>query len=116
MLINISKRQEGKTTKLVELAIKTNSYLVVSTKDEVSYIQHKFQPSPKLITFYEFLQKRYYGKGIRNIIIDDADMLLQQLSNIPIIAISMSTPSEKEQNFVDKIIRKNEPYKNQKKS
>ena len=78
----------GKTTKLVALALRTGAYLVVMNMSEIARIQRNFSPVPKMITFNEFINRSYFDKGISSFIIDNADLLLQQMSAVSITVIS----------------------------
>ena len=42
------------------------------------------------LSFSEFIKNEYYAKGIKKIHIDNADMLLQKLTNVKIATISMN--------------------------
>jgi len=90
----IIPRSKGKTIKLIKESARTNNYIVCHSIDEACRIQAlaiemKLQ-IPLPITYYEFLEKRYYAKGINGFLIDNADMFLQSISNVPINSITVS--------------------------
>lgn len=46
------------------------------------------------ITFYEFINKEYYGKNIKGFVIDDADVLIQHLTSIRVCAAAVQQDTE----------------------
>ena len=98
MTIVIRKRRFGKTTELIKKAAETKGYIVCINLNECSRV---FAVSKEMgldinfpISFDEFLSKKYHGQGIKNFLIDNADMLLQELSSVPISCISMTYSSD----------------------
>lgn len=91
----IIPRGKGKTTELIKKSAESGDYIVCSRHDEANRIQAEAQDKgfkiPLPITYDEFLKKRYYEKGIRGFLIDNADMFLQSLSNVPINSITVSS-------------------------
>ena len=90
MTIIKTGRNKGKTTKLVKLALETGAYLVVLNQDEISRIRRTFDKVPKMISFDEFRNSRYFAKGISNFVIDNAELLLQSMTPVTIIGISLT--------------------------
>lgn len=84
----------GKTTQLIKISAETGAYIVCLNMDEAARIQHQSQQMnlkiPFPITFDEFISRKYYGAGIKGFLIDNIEMLLQSMSNVPILAITMS--------------------------
>ena len=81
-------RGAGKTYQLITKAAENNAYIVCRDRKEVERI---FQVALDRgldinfpITFQEFANKRYYGAGINEFMIDDVDILLEHLSGVPI--------------------------------
>lgn len=107
MKVLAMERQAGKTTRLVELALKTEAYLVVESMNEVLRIQREFKPTPKLATFREFLH-HHYAPDVKNIIIDNVDLLLQMIGDVPVIATSLTSDDSGADNYIDNLIRENE--------
>lgn len=95
MKTHIIPRGKGKTTELIKKSAETGDYIVCHRLDESNRIQAEAQEMglqiPLPITYDEFLKKRYYGKGISGFLIDNADMFLQSLSNVPINSITVSS-------------------------
>ena len=89
----ISPMGAGKTTKLIELADGYDGYIVCIDRKEVDRVSKEAEKFKKKInqpiTFDEFIQ-RQYGFGVKKFHIDNADMLLQRISLVPIESISMS--------------------------
>jgi len=81
MKIEIHARRRGKTTKAIELANKTGAYLVVMDRAAIQWIETESHIQPKRlpITFDELLREKLRGSWVRNIVIDDADVLLQHI-------------------------------------
>lgn len=84
-------RQAGKTTALIELASEKQLYIICPDRAQVRFIAdlarklNKKIPFP--LTWQEFVERRYYGQGVKGFAIDNADACLQQLSSIKIEAI-----------------------------
>ena len=90
----IISKGKGKTTKLIQKSAETGNYIVCYSLDEANSIQVFAQDMglkiPLPITYDEFLNKQYYGKDINGFLIDNADMFLQSLSNVPINSITVT--------------------------
>lgn len=95
MKTHIIPRGKGKTTKLIKKSAETGDYIVCHSLDEANRIQAEAQEMglqiPLPITYNEFLKKLYYGKVISGFLIDNADVFLQSLSNVPINSITVSS-------------------------
>ena len=87
-------RGYGKTYQLIKKSSITGDYIVCHSQQEAHRLQQEAQvlgfKIPLPITYFEFSEKKYYGKGINGFLIDNADLLLKSLSNVPINAITMS--------------------------
>jgi hypothetical protein len=84
----------GKTTELIKESAQTGCYIVCANKKEACRISSIAKETGFNIlfplTFNEFIKKMYYGKNIKGFLIDNADILLQSLTEIPIVSITMS--------------------------
>lgn len=91
----IDKIRSGKTTQLIKMSAETGAYIVCLSMEDAARIQRQSQQMnlkiPFPITFDEFVSRKYYGAGVKGFLIDNADMLLQSMSNVPVLAITMST-------------------------
>ena len=89
----IMQRGYGKTTQLIKKSAKSGDYIVCSRLDEANRIQFEAKDMgldiPLPITYAEFIEKRYSGKNISGFLIDNLEMFLQHLSNVPVNAITM---------------------------
>ena len=84
MKIIYKPRQAGKTTELIKLASKNNySLIVCHNRVEATRIFHCAKrigyAIPMPITYYEFLDKGFYGKNIDSFLIDNVKKFLQYL-------------------------------------
>ncbi len=94
MKIIITERGGGKTTILMRESARTGYHIVCSpvTLDYIlSLASSEGRRIPRPITFDEFINKDYNGKSIKGFIIDDADLLLQTLTEKTIKWISVSS-------------------------
>ena len=98
MRIIVTGRLAGKTTKLIKLSAEHDLYIVCQSKHEAARI---FEMAQKMeihinfpLTYQELIERRYYGKGIKGFVIDNAEFLLQSLTEVPIEAISMTGGAE----------------------
>ena len=98
-------RRVGKTFELIKESAKTGNYIVCHSKQECSRIlseavKHKLN-IPMPISYYEFMNKQYYGKHINGFLIDDIDRFLWMISNVPINTVTFSMFPEIEQLKLD---------------
>lgn len=103
MEIVLSPRRAGKTTQLIKMAAEDHLYLVCCTYGEmrrVWLLMLKMKEKgeietlpPQPLTFDEFLEGKYYPRGIKGFLIDNADLLLQRLSYSRIFAITLTSDS-----------------------
>lgn len=94
MLSIVGGRQQGKTSALIKLAHEHGGYIVVRSKTMAAEVANRARevkmPIAFPLTYEEFLNKRYFGKGISKFWIDDADALLQSLTEVPIEGITIT--------------------------
>lgn len=95
MKVVLRGRGGGKTTELIRISARTNSYIVAMSRDEAGRIFAQAQAMglniPYPITFDNFLDHQYSSWGIRDFLIDNADVLLQRLSRgVNIVAVSVT--------------------------
>lgn len=75
----------GKTYQLIMESATNGDYIVCHSSKEAERIfsianEHKLNiPFP--LTYDEFINKRYYSKGIKGILIDNVDILLDYMSD-----------------------------------
>lgn len=87
-------RQSGKTTQLIQFAANNNGYIVCQSKPEAARIAAQARNMEVNInfpiTYQEFIERRYNGKGVSKFHIDNADYLLQSLTEVPIANITVN--------------------------
>ena len=91
-------RITGKTTKLIELADRYFSYMVVENMREVERIERIVREGgkkiPQPLTYYEFITGKFYGRpGIKGgFVIDNIEQLLWYMAKgVRIRAFSLDT-------------------------
>jgi len=94
MEIIVTKRYQGKTTKLINMSAESGAYIVCMNQKEASRIasiaQEQKKNIPFPITYSEFKNNEYYPKGIKGFLIDNADYFLQSMTSVPILAMTAS--------------------------
>lgn len=79
----IKPRGKGKTTELIKLSAKTNTYILVANKKrrkqlmELAYSMNVIIPYP--VTIDDYMRTQFRGSFIKNILIDDAEDVLQSI-------------------------------------
>ena len=96
----IGGRGTGKTEKLIELAAKDFSYIVVRNKMIARSVAKRAREMgvdiPFPLTYDEFIKGKFYGRGIRGFMIDDVDALLWYLARgVKVKALSLDASSVK---------------------
>lgn len=94
MKMIILERGKGKTIELIKLSAETGCYIVCFDIEEVSRVvclsKEMGMSIPFPLTFQEFASGQYYAKGIKGFLIDNAELFIQSLSKVPVVAISIS--------------------------
>jgi hypothetical protein len=94
MKIIVKPRLGGKTIDLIRLAVKHNGYIICRDRNEAGRVANVARDMGHLInfpiTFDEFQRNKYYAIGIQKFFIDNADLLLQSMTSIPIAAITVT--------------------------
>lgn len=88
------KKGEGKTDELIKLSAKNGGYIVCRSMTLSEGILYRAKQLglriPMPITYEEFINKRYLGRGIKSFLIDDVDVLLQYMTKVTISAITLT--------------------------
>jgi hypothetical protein len=79
MIIELLGRGMGKTAKAVELANKTGSYLIVANGVLAREIAKNYKCDRYPVTIQEFMNNKLKGSFVESVVIDDADLILQQI-------------------------------------
>lgn len=90
----VGGRNSGKTTKCIRLAAEHNAYIVCRTHQEASriaaYATKLDLHIPFPLSYDEFIQGQFCGKGINGFVIDNVDDLVSYLSRgVEIVAMSI---------------------------
>lgn len=90
-------RGEGKTTTLIKISADSGAYIVCFSMKEADRVHMEAIKMglkiPLPITYDEFISRHYSPKGVRSLLIDNVDMLLQYIAKgTPIEGYSL-TPS-----------------------
>ena len=91
----IGKPGSGKTAELIKHSIEKGVYIVCSNPYLVSKIAEKLGLRDQLLfplSYNEFVNRCYCGQNIKGFAVDDADLLIQYISDsrVPITAITMT--------------------------
>ena len=91
-------RGEGKTTELIKLSAETGKYILVANQQRAMNISDMagkmglYIPFP--VTVQEALKYSFRGTFIKEILVDDAEDVLQSLFRVNINAITVTTEEE----------------------
>lgn len=94
MKIIIRGRQQGKTTELIKLAAEEWLYIICPSKMQACNVAKQAidlgVDIPYPLTWLDYVNGNYYGKGINGFAIDNLDMCIQHMSSVPVKAITLS--------------------------
>jgi hypothetical protein len=87
-------RCNGKTIEAIKISAEKGCYIICHSQKECTRIFHLAKEMgldiPFPITFDEFKGGRYYAGGVKGFIVDNAEILLQSMSPVPIRAITVN--------------------------
>lgn len=91
----ILPKGQGKTIELIKMSADNKWYIVCHSIYECSRIHCTAMEMnlkiPFPITYDEFINGKYYGKGIRGFLVDNVDLLVQHIAGVtPIIALTIT--------------------------
>ncbi|MBN3993825.1 MAG: hypothetical protein HWQ36_25925 [Nostoc sp. NMS2] len=103
MEIIVKPTGTGKTHQLIKMCSEQGGYIVCPTMRDCERI-FAFSKDigckiPFPISWYEFINNQFRGKGVGRVYIDDLDRCLQQGSAVPIIAATYSLSENSESQF-----------------
>ncbi len=85
----------GKTTMLIRESAETFAYIVTRSQrtatDIFNYAGEMGLQIPLPLTYMEFLNADYYAPGVKGILIDDVDTLMQHISRVGVYTITLTT-------------------------
>lgn len=91
-------RGAGKTTDLIKRSAASWLYIVTLNHKEACRIRDQAEKMglkiPYPLTAEEWRLGAYDGIGVRGLLLDNAEQLLQQISHVPVEAITMTGPSQ----------------------
>ncbi len=97
------QRGSGKTTALIKRCLENGGYIVCRNPHAVSTFAEEYCSRNKIeqriafpLTYMDFLNGLYIGKGICMFYIDDVDELLRRITKVPVEVITISAQSDVE--------------------
>ena len=84
MIIIRVERRTGKTTKLIKISAETGYYIVTKNTVTAKLIFKQSQQMklkiPFPLTFREFTEDQYYPLGVKGLLVDNMELLLNDIS------------------------------------
>ncbi len=115
MKVIFNGRGMGKTTKAIKMANETGGYLLVHSYDEavrLSRLPGDQKPLRFPVTYQEFLSGKMRGSFVRNVVIDNAEMFLREVTGgVSVDAITLTTeetPDKEYKEYLDQMEVKDE--------
>jgi len=98
MDVIVTGRQGGKTTQLIRRAAEQFAYIVCPDRTQAGRIARKARAMsldiPQPITFDDFIQRRWHGRGIRAFMLDNLDACIQSMARgVPVTAVTLTDDS-----------------------
>ena len=98
MDVIVTGRQGGKTTQLIRRAAEQFAYIVCPDREQVQFIQQQARQMglkiPQPITWDDFIQRRWHGRGIRAFMLDNLDACIQSMARgVPVTAVTLTDDS-----------------------
>lgn len=92
----ITDRSGGKTTRLIRMAAETGGYIVCHEPHYVAEQASRMGVNIAFpLSYSEFLDKKYYARGVKGFLFDNIDNFMQTLSgSVPVFAVTVSTEDE----------------------
>lgn len=94
MEIIIKPHQTGKTQELIRRSAESGAYMVcIHRREALRVVAAAEEMGLRIhfpLTLDEFLQGLYYGRRVKSLLIDNADLFLQAVSSVPIDAMTIS--------------------------
>jgi hypothetical protein len=109
MRIIVLPRGTGKTSILIRESARTGFYIVCLSQDECSRIQREAMELnlkiPFPITHQEFIKGSYNAQGVKGLLIDNADILLERMAKAPIHTITLSNKDYEYEKIMEDLSR-----------
>ena len=88
--IIVRSRQGGKTTELIRRAAESGGYIVCTDQRRARQIAEQARELglniPFPLTAGEWQRRQYHPPGVKGLLFDDLDMIIQGLSSAPVLA------------------------------
>lgn len=85
----------GKTDNLIVLSANNWFYIVCRNPDLVARRARQLGLDiPQPLSYFEFCNNQYFGKGIKGFLVDDADALIQSMTIVKVHAVTMRIGEE----------------------
>ena len=88
--IIVRGRQGGKTTELIRRAAETGTYIVCTDQRRARQVAVQARELGLSIPFPptagEWQRRQYHRPGVKGLLFDDLDMIIQGLSAVPVLA------------------------------
>lgn len=88
--IIIRARQGGKTTEVIRRSAETGAYIVCTDRRRAQQIARQAAglglSIPFPLTAGEWHSASYYQRGVRGLLFDDLDRIIQGMSSVPVLA------------------------------
>lgn len=86
-------RGTGRTTEMIRVAAESFAYIICPDYKQVAYVRDMAREMgvdiPFPLTWNQFVNGKYYGRGIRGFVIDNLDMCIQGMTSVPVLAASV---------------------------
>lgn len=96
--IIVRSRQGGKTTELIRRAADAGGYIVCTDQRRARQIAEHARDMglniPFPLTVHEWQERAYYPPGVRSLLFDDLDRIIQGMSAVPVLAATWTAEPE----------------------
>ena len=96
--IIIRSRQGGKTTELIRRSAETFGYIVCTDHRRARQIAQQAQGMglniPFPLTAAEWQNRGYHPPGVRGLLFDDLDAIIQSMTAVPVLAATWTAEDE----------------------
>ena len=96
--IIVRSRQGGKTTELIRRAAETGGYIVCTDQRRARQIAVHARDMglniPFPLTAHEWQSRGYHPPGVRGLLFDDLDRIIQGMSTVPVFAATWTAEEQ----------------------
>jgi hypothetical protein len=98
MKMIVRGRQGGKTTEMIRLAAETQAYIVCTDQRRAWQIAQQARDMglsiPFPLTAGEWQERHYHPPGVRGLMFDDLDRIIQGMTAVPVLAASWTADDD----------------------